>query len=61
MGEYTIKEIKELLVELGISQSAMAKDLFVSKDYVNGVLNERRECSSRMYTKMCTYINQKNN
>ena len=51
-----ISEIKIKLKDLNISQSKMAKALSVSKDYVNQILNERRECSQRMKTKMIVFI-----
>ena len=56
MNEYTIEEIKKHLDDLEISQPTMANAIFVSKDWVNRILNGRTKCSSRMKTKMCVFI-----
>lgn len=59
MDDIKIPEIKKRLEKLGISQPKMAAALSVTKDYVNKILNERKECPQRMRIKMITFIEKK--
>jgi len=56
MENLTIEEIKQMLKDLKISQPKMAKSIFVSKDYINQILNGRKDLTARMHTKMVVFL-----
>lgn len=56
MNDLTVSEIKARLEKLNISQPEMAKAIKCNKDYLNRILCGRIEPTSRMLTKMKTFI-----
>lgn len=59
MAQLTVSEIKQALIDNGISQQQMADHIFTTKDYINQVLNGRTKPSTRVLIKMNTFIKMK--
>ena len=51
-----VKKIKQFLIENGISQPKVSKNIGVGKDYLNRVLCGRVKASSRIVNKLNVYI-----